>query len=117
MRSKLWPKFSKVQSISKVAEIVFLAAFWHLQYIHDSCIDLLLETRIGKLGFISGTVSDVMPFKPPCVKIDEGVEVDACLCNYLLEVSLSAVRQLLITSECAQSGKFSRWVMNTDIVL
>ena len=39
MRSKLWPKFSLVQSISKVAEIVFLAAFWHLQYIHDSCIE------------------------------------------------------------------------------
>ena len=72
MRSKLWPKFSIVQSISKVAEIVFLAAFWHLQYIHYSCIECCWGRELEAWFHLRYGVYDVMPSKPPHVKIVEG---------------------------------------------
>ena len=86
MRSKLWPKFSIVQSISKVAEIVFLAAFWHLQYIHYSCIECCWGRELEAWFHLRYGVYDVMPSKPPHVKIVEGAII-FCRC--------------LIASECA----------------
>lgn len=64
MRSKLWPKFSIVQSISKVAEIVFLAAFWHCN-IFITVVQNAVGDENWKLGFISGTVSTMLRLPNP----------------------------------------------------